>query len=49
MYRERIHANPKWRGEYARHDTMFVETDADLDGMRGMAICRALLFFHLIP
>lgn len=45
MYRERIHSNPDWRGEYARRDTMFVETNADLDGMRGMAIGRALLFF----
>ncbi|KAH9992964.1 hypothetical protein BJV74DRAFT_795662 [Russula compacta] len=34
MYRERIRANPNWRGEYARYDTMFVETDPDLDGMR---------------
>ncbi|KAI0004338.1 hypothetical protein BJV74DRAFT_876020 [Russula compacta] len=32
-------------GEYARHDTMFVETNADLDGMQGMAIGHALLFF----
>ncbi|KAH9986224.1 hypothetical protein BJV77DRAFT_1061839 [Russula vinacea] len=47
MYRERIRSNPDWRGEYARRDTMFVETNADLDGMRGMAIGRALLFFHL--
>jgi hypothetical protein len=45
MLRERIRANPNWRGEYARYDTMFVETNADLDGMRGMVICRALLFF----
>lgn len=45
MYRERIRSNPDWRGEYARRDTMFVETNADLDGMRGMAIGRALLFF----
>jgi len=26
---------------------MFVEVDAELDGMLGMAIGRALLFFHL--
>jgi hypothetical protein len=46
MYRERIRANPNWRGgEYARHDTMLVETRADLGGMEGMAVCRALLFF----
>ncbi|KAH9988442.1 hypothetical protein BJV74DRAFT_885330 [Russula compacta] len=45
MYRERIRSNPNWRGEYAWRDTMFVETNADLDGMQGMAIGRALLFF----
>jgi hypothetical protein len=44
MYRERIRSNPKWRGEYARHDTMFVEVDPELDGMRGMVIARTLLF-----
>jgi hypothetical protein len=47
MYRERIRANPKWRGGFARYDTMFVEMDPNLDGMRGMAISRALLFFSL--
>ena len=45
MYRERIRSNPNWRGEYARRDTMFVETNARLDGMPGMTIARALLFF----
>jgi hypothetical protein len=45
MYRERIRSNPDWRGEYARYDTMFIEVDAELDGMLGMTIGRALLFF----
>jgi hypothetical protein len=45
MYRERIRSNPNWRGEYARRDTMFVRTSAELDGMLGMVIGRALLFF----
>jgi hypothetical protein len=45
MYRERIRANPNWRGEYARYDTMFVDLDPTLDRMRGMAVARALLFF----
>ncbi|KAH9954257.1 hypothetical protein BJV74DRAFT_880185 [Russula compacta] len=45
MYRECIRSNPNWRGEYAQRDTMFVETNADLDGMQGMAIGCALLFF----
>ena len=45
MYRERIRSNPNWRGEYARHDTMFVEINSELEGMQGMAIARAILFF----
>lgn len=45
MYRERIRSNPNWQGEYARRDTVFVQTNAELDGMPGMAIARALLFF----
>ena len=44
MYRERIRSNPNWHGEYARHDTVFVETSAK-DGMRGMTIGRVLLLF----
>jgi hypothetical protein len=47
MYRERIRSNPNWRGEYARRDTMFIETNADLNGMQGMVIGRALLFFFV--
>jgi hypothetical protein len=45
MYRERIRSNPNWRGEYTRRDTILVGTNADIDGMRGMAVARALLFF----
>ncbi|KAF7341035.1 hypothetical protein MSAN_02089300 [Mycena sanguinolenta] len=45
MYRERIRANPNWRGKYPRHDTVFVITDPDLPGMEGMVIARTLLFF----
>ncbi|EIW78065.1 hypothetical protein CONPUDRAFT_34808, partial [Coniophora puteana RWD-64-598 SS2] len=36
MRRERIRCNPCWRGEYARHDTVFVDTNTDEPGMRGM-------------
>lgn len=43
MYRERIRSNPNWRGEYARHDTVFVQTG--LGRMSGMAIGRVFLFF----
>ncbi|KAH9997156.1 hypothetical protein BJV74DRAFT_877357 [Russula compacta] len=45
MYCERIRSNPNWRREYAHYDTMFVETNSELDGMPGMAIGRAHLFF----
>jgi hypothetical protein len=47
MYRERIRSNPNWRGEYAQRNTMFVETKAKFEGMRGIVTGRALLFFHL--
>jgi hypothetical protein len=47
MCRECICANPNWHGEYARYDTMFVQTNAD-DSMQGMAIGRALLFFSFM-
>ncbi|KAI0246101.1 hypothetical protein BJV78DRAFT_1135903, partial [Lactifluus subvellereus] len=45
MYRKRICSNPNWCGEYACYDTMFVETNVGLDGMPGMAIGCARLFF----
>jgi hypothetical protein len=45
MHRERIRSNPNWRGEFARYDTVFVETDSELEGMAGLAIGRALLLF----
>ena len=55
MYRERIWSTPNWHREYPRHDTVFVDIDAELPGMRGMAIGRVLLFFsfsfrdHIYP
>ncbi|KAH9170341.1 hypothetical protein EDB89DRAFT_2220723 [Lactarius sanguifluus] len=45
MYRERIRSTPNWRGEYPRHDTVFVEIDAELPRMHGMLVARVLLFF----
>ncbi|KAJ7735044.1 hypothetical protein B0H16DRAFT_1676755 [Mycena metata] len=45
MYRERIWSHPNWHGMYPRRDTVFIETDAELPGMRGMVIGRVLLFF----
>ena len=45
MCRECIHSTPSWQGSFPRHDTVFVETDANLPGMQGMAIAHILLFF----
>ncbi|KDQ49560.1 hypothetical protein JAAARDRAFT_186918 [Jaapia argillacea MUCL 33604] len=47
MYRERIRSNPNWRGEYARYDTVLVETNAGLPGMSGLVVGRVKLFFAL--
>ncbi|KAF8490678.1 hypothetical protein F5888DRAFT_1807962 [Russula emetica] len=45
MYQERIRCNPSWRDEYARYDTVFVQTGPDVGGMKGMVIGRVRLFF----
>ncbi|KAF8962421.1 hypothetical protein BDZ97DRAFT_1662882 [Flammula alnicola] len=45
MHHERIRSTPIWQGQYPRRDTAFVETNAELPGMRGMVIARVLLFF----
>lgn len=45
MYQERIRSNPRWRGECARHDTIFVQTGPDVGGMKNVVIGRARLFF----
>ncbi|KAG0706319.1 hypothetical protein DFH29DRAFT_980397 [Suillus ampliporus] len=45
MKREHIRASPKWRSGYARKDCVFVITDPDAQGMRGMDIAQVLTFF----
>lgn len=45
MIRQRIRATKKWRQGPPRYDTVFVQKDADLDGMRGMDVVQVLLFF----
>ena len=45
MYRERIHSTPIWRGAAPRYDTVYVETNPELPGMRGMTVGRVFLFF----
>jgi hypothetical protein len=45
MYRECIRSNPDWRSEFARYDTVFVETGSEGSGMAGLTIGRLLLLF----
>ncbi|KAG1888514.1 hypothetical protein F4604DRAFT_2023854 [Suillus subluteus] len=45
MRHEYIRACPIWRNEHPRFDCVFVNMNADLDGMRGMSIARVLTFF----
>lgn len=45
MRRERIRSMPSWRGGPCRHDCVFVETDPDAEGMRGLDVGRVRLFF----
>ena len=45
MYRERIYSTPIWRGAAPRYDTVFIDTDPELPGMRGMTVGRVFLFF----
>ncbi|KAI0038131.1 hypothetical protein FA95DRAFT_1665594 [Auriscalpium vulgare] len=48
MRRERIRSHPNWRKQYARRDTVFIETAADVPGMLGMAIGRVFLLFSFV-
>lgn len=45
MRYERIRAVDSWRKGPGRHDCVFVETDPDAPGMRGLDIARVRLFF----
>ncbi|KAG2154335.1 uncharacterized protein EDB93DRAFT_1326904 [Suillus bovinus] len=45
MRREYIRACPIWRNEHPRFDCVFVNTNAGLDGMRGMNVAPVLTFF----
>ncbi|KAF8522595.1 hypothetical protein BU17DRAFT_75141 [Hysterangium stoloniferum] len=55
MRSERIRATPNWRKEGPRYDTVFVNTNLDEDGMRGLDIARIKQLFsfkcqgHLYP
>lgn len=45
MRRERIRAVPSWRHGPGRYDCIFVNTDSDAEGMRGLDVARVRLFF----
>ena len=55
MHSERIRATSNWRNEGPRYDTVFVNTNPNKDGMRGLDIARIKQFFsfksqgHLYP
>jgi hypothetical protein len=45
MRREQIRACPSWRGVYPRNDCVFVNTNSDLEGMKGLEVARVRCFF----
>jgi len=45
MHHEHIHACPAWRKEHPHYDCIFVNTNLDLEGMRGMDVAWVLTFF----
>ncbi|KAI6146976.1 hypothetical protein EDD17DRAFT_1767457 [Pisolithus thermaeus] len=45
MRREYIRSCPMWRNEGPRYDCVFVVTDPQADGMRGLDVARILCFF----
>ncbi|KAG2139576.1 hypothetical protein BD769DRAFT_1350853 [Suillus cothurnatus] len=48
MHHEHIHACPAWRKEHPHYDCIFVNTNLDLEGMRGwMCLSTDIFFFHL--
>lgn len=45
MRHEHIRATPSWRQEKARYDCIFINSNANLDGMGGLEVGRVLAFF----
>lgn len=45
MRREIIRATPSWRRGPPRYDTVFVNSNPDLEGMRGLDVVRVMQFF----
>jgi hypothetical protein len=48
MRRESIRSNPIWRGYLPRHDTVFIERDPTLPGIRGCDVVRLLALFSFV-
>ena len=48
MRRERIRSTPCWRKQAPRHDTIFVERDPTVAGIRGLDIVRLLCIFSFM-
>jgi hypothetical protein len=48
MHRQWIRATPSWRGGPARYDCVFIETDANTVGFRGLHVAHVILFFSFI-
>lgn len=45
MHREVIQVAPSWRNSDSRYDCVFVETDQEQHGMRGLHVAQIHLFF----
>ncbi|KAG2345936.1 hypothetical protein BDR05DRAFT_974817 [Suillus weaverae] len=45
MRHEHIRACPLWWNEYPHNDCVFINTDSDAEGMRGLEVARVICFF----
>jgi len=45
MRREYIRATPSWMNGSPRYDCIFISTNPDMEGMRGLDVARVLAFF----
>jgi hypothetical protein len=48
MRREFIRSTPSWRNGAARYDCVFLNTNPEKEGMRGLEVARVLAFFSFI-
>lgn len=47
MHRERIRATPAWRNGVPRYDCVFISSDSEQAGLRGLHVARVRLFFSV--